>query len=64
MTAEWVTQLLDEESDKLRRQMGEQRWAKSRYELAKRVLAGTIQVGGRRGLVDSWYGTVRLDVCS
>jgi malate synthase len=41
----WVTLLLEEEADALRRQVGDARYAASKFEDAKRLLAGTIGGG-------------------
>jgi malate synthase len=43
--AAWVRQLLDEEADALRGQVGDARYAASRFEDAKALLAGTIGGG-------------------
>ena len=43
--AAWVAQLLDEEAAALRRQVGDARYATSRFEDAKVLLAGTIGGG-------------------
>jgi malate synthase len=43
--AAWVRQLLDEETDALRRQVGDARYSQSKFEDAKALLAGTITGG-------------------
>jgi malate synthase len=45
ITKEWVAQCLDEEVAKFRSQLGEAKFASSKFELAKRLLAGTISGG-------------------
>lgn len=43
VTAEWVLQLLDAEAAAARQQLGDARYSKSKYDMAARILAGTIQ---------------------
>ncbi|KAJ3169682.1 hypothetical protein HK101_011449 [Irineochytrium annulatum] len=45
ITPEWITQLLDEETDAIRRQIGDQRFSQSKFELAKKFLGSTIKGG-------------------
>jgi malate synthase len=42
ITAQWVAQLLDEEAAKFRQTLGDQKYAASKFELAKQLLSGTI----------------------
>jgi len=43
VTAEWVAQLLEEEAETFRRHLGDQKYKQMKFDLAKRLLAGTIQ---------------------
>jgi malate synthase len=42
VTAPWVAQLLEEETQAFRRSLGDAAYAKCKYDLAKQLLAGTI----------------------
>jgi malate synthase len=42
ITAAWVAQLLDEETDAFRRSLGDAAYKQCKYDLAKQLLAGTI----------------------
>jgi malate synthase len=43
VTAEWAVQLLDDEAGKFRAALGDAKYAQSKFDLARRLLAGTIQ---------------------
>lgn len=43
VTADWAVQLLDDETEKFRAQLGDAKFAQSKFDLARKLLAGTIQ---------------------
>ncbi|GBF96400.1 malate synthase [Raphidocelis subcapitata] len=43
VTAAWAVQILDDETDKFRSELGDEKFRASKFDLARRLLAGTIQ---------------------
>ena len=50
VTADWVGRLLDEECNAIRKEIGEEKWSKSKFDLAKRLFK--TQVAGNNDYAD------------